>query len=209
MSKLEKHLKKTTEEYNMIHVRSEADIHNLNNRYVVVKDVLGTYRVVSLVRKPYRELQPRESIGGPSYVFNRTGMNPSWDKTSYNQAQLANMVKQYGKKVDQVTLSFLKKDGTVSVAEDARIHEGTKPSDFAGLPRFDNHQLDPQKGGWIIATVTKDGLLFGSKPKVHTNQGAAEAELQRLATVSPGTEFVLMKAVKTAITQTVQTKEFA
>lgn len=192
----------------MIHVRSEADIYVLNDRYAVVRDVTNTYRVVSLVRVPYRELAGRDSLSGLSYVFDRTGRGQFY-KESYNQSQLAGLVAQYGKRPTQTILDQLRSHGAVSIAQDVRVHAGTKPSDLSGLPRFDNRHLDPQKGGWIIATVTKDGLLFGSKPKVHINQGAAEAELQRLATVSPGTEFVLMKAVKTAVTQVVQTKEFA
>jgi len=57
-------------------------------------------------------------------------------------------------------------------------------------------------------TVSTEGLLFGTKPKVHLDPTAAEAELERLASASPGTEFVLLKAVKTAVTQTVQTRSF-
>jgi hypothetical protein len=83
------------------------------------------------------------------------------------------------------------------------------PSDLMGMPYLDNIRLDPTQGGWIIATVTPQGLLFGSKPKVHLSYAAADAELERLASVSPGTEFVLLKAVKTAVTQTVQTRTFA
>jgi hypothetical protein len=77
-----------------------------------------------------------------------------------------------------------------------------------GMPYQGNTRLDPTQGGWIIATVTPQGLLFGSKPKVHLSYAAADAELERLASVSPGTEFVLLKAVKTAVTQTVQTRSF-
>jgi hypothetical protein len=88
------------------------------------------------------------------------------------------------------------------------MKQAMMPSDLMGMPYLDNTQLDSTRGGWIIATVTPKGLLFGTKPKVHLDPTAAEAELERLASVSPGTEFVLLKAVKTAVTQTVQTRSF-
>ncbi|MCA1800317.1 MAG: hypothetical protein LC650_03400 [Actinobacteria bacterium] len=117
------------------------------------------------------------------------------------------MVIRYGKPPTDLQLSKLQER---AVRFQVNPNHALEPGDLQGIPTMiNNHVLDPQKGGWVIATVTATGLLFGTKPKVHTNQGAAEAELQRLATVSPGTEFVLLKATKTAITQTVQTKTFA
>lgn len=200
---------------NDIRVNSATDIAVLNNRYAVIRDVNGIYRVVSLVRSPATELQPRTTGGGISYVFNRTGTGPSWDKQSYNQQQLAGLITRYGKapaadqmiELSSIVQGLGPRPNNPWKTTDVRMSAGIGKSDIAGMP-FLNTQLDPQKGGWVIATVTPEGLLFGSKPKVHTNEGAANAELQRLATVSPGTEFVLLKATKTAITQTVQTRTF-
>lgn len=192
-----------------IFVRRVDDIHVVNHRYALIQDTSGTWRVVSLVRKTFRELQARKSINGLSYSFDRTGLSPSYSKECYNQPQLQCMARSYGRTVSSVVLEGLLKDGVIRVEQDVRIHTGTKPYDMSGLPRFDNYQIDPDNGGWIIATITEDGLLFGSKPKVHTVRGDAEAELQRLASVSQGTEFVLLKAVKTAVSQTIKIKTFA
>lgn len=201
MSKLEKHLQKTTEEYTMIHVRSVNDVYVVNGRYAIVKDVTDTYRVISLVRQPYRELAGRTSPLGLTYSFDRAGRGADY-KGTYNQYQLAKLVELHGSPIRGSALDKLQLDGAIV------FDNGLGKRDLSGLPRYNNRHLDPEKGGWIIATVTPDGLLFGSKPKVHTDSGAAEAELQRLATVALGTEFVLMKAVKTAVSQTVQTKIF-
>lgn len=50
--------------------------------------------------------------------------------------------------------------------------------------------------GYVIATVTKNGLLFGSQPKIHLTETEADAELIRLAGVKPGTQFVSLKITK-------------
>ena len=190
----------------MIQAKSLQDVSVLNNRYAVIRDTQGTYRVVSLVREPYRELQARENSGGISYVFNRTGANPSWDKSSYDQQALARMVTRYGKPPTNLQLNKLQER---AVRFQVNPNHPLEPGDLQGIPTMiNNHQLDPNKGGWVIATVTATGLLFGTNPKVHTALMSASAELERLASVSPGTEFVLLKAVKTAVSHSVQTKTF-
>ena len=189
----------------MINVRNANDICVVNNRYAIIRDFNGDYRVVSLVRTPYRELQPRHGSSGMSYAFNRTGTSSVWNKTNYSQGQLATMFTRHGVQPKPSVLADLQTHGAIKLHNAAGAQGNI---DLSGMP-YNNNQLDPVNGGWVIATVTTDGLLFGTKPKVHRNQDAAEAELQRLATVSPGTEFVLLKATKAAITQTVQTRNFA
>jgi hypothetical protein len=181
----------------------------LNQRYAVVPDVQGILRVVSLLGEKARELQPRGTHDNVSYAFNRTGIGINL-KDSYSQRRLRSVVERYGKKPTESELEKL-----AQLLKFGRGHpwlEARKPvmmpSDVMGMPYLDNTQLDSTRGGWIIATVTPKGLLFGATPKVHLDPTAAEAELERLASVSPGTEFVLLKAVKTAVTQTVQTRSF-
>jgi hypothetical protein len=181
----------------------------LNQRYAVVPDVQGILRVVSLLREKARELQPRGTHDNVSYAFSRT-MHATDRKDWFGQRRLMSLTKRYGKKPTQSELEKL-----AQLLKFGRGHpwlEARKPvmmpSDVMGMPYLDNTQLDSTRGGWIIATVTPKGLLFGAKPKVHLDPTAAEAELERLASVSPGTEFVLLKAVKTAVTQTVQTRSF-
>lgn len=190
----------------MIHARSTKDIRVVNSRYAIVLDVNKNYRVVSLVRTPFRELAARYTSMGMSYVFDREGRGPFY-KQSYNQPELEVLYTTRGLAATESQLAGLV-GGAVRVDSYHTPAAALVKGALEGMP-YNNHQLDPQRGGWVIATVTENGLLFGSKPKVHRDQGAAEAELQRLATVSPGTEFVLLKATKTAITQTVQTKTFA
>lgn len=47
--------------------------------------------------------------------------------------------------------------------------------------------------GYVIATQTKDGLIFGSKPKVHPSLQSAKDEMLRLATLNPGVKFIRLK----------------
>jgi hypothetical protein len=132
-------------------------------------------------------------------------------KDWFGQRRLMSLTKRFAKKPTQSELEKLAqllKFGRGRHGADDR-KPVMMPSDLMGMPYLDNTRLDPNQGGWIIATVTPQGLLFGSKPKVHLSYAAADAELERLASVSPGTEFVLLKAVKTAVTQTVQTRTFA
>lgn len=191
-------------------INSVNDIRVVNGRYALIPSAQGI-RVVSLVRKPYAELQSRiDSANQLNYYFARS-VNSY--REHFSQSSLARLMSSSSsrpatpqQRADLLASGiFRERHEAVEVPLSSA---GIGKSELAGIPS-NNTQLDPQKGGWIIATVTPTGLLFGSKPKVHTNAGAAEAELQRLATVSPGTEFVLLKAVKTAVTQTVQTKVFA
>jgi len=181
----------------------------LNQRYAVVPDVQGILRVVSLLGEKARELQPRGTHDNVSYAFSRT-MHATDRKDWMNQRRLMSFTKRYGKKPTQSELEKLAqllKFGQGHPTNDDR-KPVMMPSDVPAMPYLDNTQLDSTRGGWIIATVTPKGLLFGATPKVHLDPTAAEAELERLASVSPGTEFVLLKAVKTAATQTVQTRSF-
>ena len=182
----------------------------LNQRYAVVPDVQGILRVVSLLREKARELQPRGTHDNVSYAFSRT-MHATDRKDWFGQRRLMSLTKRYGKKPTQSELEKLAqllKFGRGRHGADDR-KPVMMPSDVPAMPYLDKTQLDSTRGGWIIATVTPKGLLFGATPKVHLDPTAAEAELERLASVSPGTEFVLLKAVKTAVTQTVQTRTFA
>jgi len=182
----------------------------LNQRYAVVPDVQGILRVVSLLGEKARELQPRGTRDNVSYAFSRT-MHATDRKDWFGQRRLMSLTKRFAKKPTQSELEKLAqllKFGRGRHGADDR-KPVMMPSDLMGMPYLDNIRLDPTQGGWIIATVTPQGLLFGSKPKVHLSYAAADAELERLASVSPGTEFVLLKAVKTAVTQTVQTRTFA
>ncbi len=185
-----------------IKVSSRNDIKVLNNRYAVCYAVNGQWRVVSLVSSPYRELASRYTSLGLSYVFNRTGQYGAWHKESFNQAQLSSLVTRYGKPVSNDQYSKMVRDGAVvAINEPVRqVSTGTGKTAFAPLSTFG--------GGYVIATVTDTGLLFGSKPKVHATQDLAEAELERLANVSPGTEFVMLKAQKAARAATVTVREF-
>ncbi len=47
--------------------------------------------------------------------------------------------------------------------------------------------------GYVIATQTKDGLIFGSKPKVHLTLQDVKVEMLRLATLNPGVKFIRLK----------------
>jgi len=185
-----------------IKISERNDISVLNNRYAVCYDIDKRYRVVSLVSSPHRELQGRHTGGGLSYVFNRTGTGASFYKESYNQAELARLVTRYGKNVTNDQYSRMVQDGAVvAINEPVRqVSTGTGKTAFAPLSTFG--------GGYVIAIVTDTGLLFGSKPKVHATQDLAEAELERLANVSPGTEFVMLKAQKAARAATVTVREF-
>jgi len=166
--------------------------------------------VVSLLGEKARELQPRGTRDNVSYAFSRT-MHATDRKDWFGQRRLMSLTKRYGKKPTQSELEKLAqllKFGRGRHGADDR-KPVMMPSDLMGMPYLDNTRLDPTQGGWIIATVTPQGLLFGSTPKVHKDEDSAFAELQRLVHTAPGTEFVLFKAVKTAVTQTVQTRTFA
>ena len=192
----------------------------LNQRYAVVPDVQGILRVVSLLGAVARELQPRGPHSNVTYAFNRTGIGINL-KDSYSQRRLRSVVERYGKPATSTERSKIcglvkcvnpwkdYQSANQALTVEQLYCQTVEPGDLMGMPYLDNTRLDPNQGGWIIATVTPQGLLFGSKPKVHLDPTAAEAELERLASVSPGTEFVLLKAVKTAVTQTVQTRTFA
>lgn len=185
-----------------IKVSERNNIKVLNNRYAVCYDIDGQWRVVSLVSTPYRELAARRTSLGLSYVFNRTGQYGAWHKESFNQAELSSLVTRYGKAVTNDQYSRMVRAGAVvAINEPVRqVTTGTGKTVFAGQSTF--------TGGYVIATVTDTGLLFGSKPKVHATQDLAEAELERLANVSPGTEFVMLKAQKAARAATVTVREF-
>jgi len=186
---------------NDIRVLNLDEARVLNHRHAIVRDIQGVLRVVSLLGERPNELRPRSPHSNVSYTFDRFGTGT---QRSYNQLQLEAAHRIYCKPPTRIEYARL----LGFVKTEARKPLMVETSDLMGMPYLDNTRLDPTQGGWIIATVTPQGLLFGSKPKVHLSYAAADAELERLASVSPGTEFVLLKAVKTAVTQTVQTRSF-
>ena len=187
---------------NDIRVLNLDEARVLNHRHAIVRDIQGVLRVVSLLGERPNELRPRGPHSNVSYTFDRFGTGT---QRSYNQQQLEAVHRIYCKPPTRIEYARL----LGFVKTEARKPLMVETGDLMGMPYLDNTRLDPNQGGWIIATVTPQGLLFGSKPKVHLSYAAADAELERLASVSPGTEFVLLKAVKTAVTQTVQTRTFA
>ena len=191
----------------MIPAHTGHDVKVLNNRYAVVKDVRGIYRVVSLVRTPYKELAARYSGGDICYTFDRTGTN--YNKTSYGQRALQNLVNLHGKPPTPEALIILQQQAVrFNSIVDVALSR-SKPSDLKGTPTLiSNKELHPAVGGWIIATASNKGLVFGTHPKVHLNHEVACVELTRLANAHPGKEFVLFKADRTATVAAVQTKVF-
>jgi hypothetical protein len=49
--------------------------------------------------------------------------------------------------------------------------------------------------GWIIGSVTEQGLSFAAAPVVHKVEAEATAEMARLAKLKPGTQFVRLQLV--------------
>ena len=186
-------------------INSLNNIRVLYGRYAIIADVDGVFRVVSLVRLPARELQPNDAQCGRSYSFDERGTGY---KTNFGQRSLKNMAADRGQAPNDVQLRLLTERGVVTVIDDVKMSSVGRGS-LDGLPTpINNRLLHPVKGGWVIGTVTVSGIDFSSQPKVHLDRGAAVAELDRLAKGFPGTEFVLFKADKTAVANSVQTKTF-
>jgi hypothetical protein len=194
---------------NSIQTASLKDIYIVSNRYAIIKDTDGLYRVVSLVRHPANELLQRDTLSGISYTFDRFG---NGYKNSYNQHDLKNLSRSYGKAPTGLQYQWLKERGVVTVVVDVvDVKLANTRDGFDGIPTPGHSvfELDPNKGGWIIATIAPSGtLLFSTRPKVHLTRRSAKAELDRLAEAAPGNEFVLFKAEMTAVSNTVQTKIF-
>jgi hypothetical protein len=187
---------------NDIRVLNLDEARVLDHRHAIVRDIQGVLRVVSLLGERPNELRPRSPHSNVSYTFDRFGTGT---QRSYNQQQLEAVHRIYCKPPTRIEYARL----LGFVKTEARKPLMVETGDLMGMPYLDNTRLDPNQGGWIIATVTPQGLLFGSTPKVHKDEDSANAELQRLVHTAPGTEFVMFKAVKTAVTQTVQTRTFA
>jgi hypothetical protein len=193
----------------MITVASINDIVVITkDRYAIVKDTAGVYRVVSLLRTTASELgwYDRGSFGklDRTYTFCRSGCGR---KEIFGQFQLKQAVQNYGKPATPAQLVKLSRVVYINKATTQDIKMATAgKTDFNGLPS--RTQLDPVQGGWIIAAVGPGGLVFGTTPKVHISRLAAEAELERLASLAPGTEFVLFKAAKIAKSSAVVTRTF-
>jgi hypothetical protein len=51
----------------------------------------------------------------------------------------------------------------------------------------------PIKGGYVIATIVNDVLVFSSKPRVHESMDSVKTEMLRLAQSNPGVTFVSLK----------------
>jgi len=187
---------------NDIRVLNLDEARVLNHRHAIVRDIQGVLRVVSLLGERPNELRPSSPHSNVSYTFDRFGTGT---QRSYNQQQLEAVHRIYCKPPTRIEYARL----LGFVKTEARKPLMVETGDLMGMPYLDNTRLDPNQGGWIIATVTPQGLLFGSTPKVHKDEDSANAELQRLVHTAPGTEFVMFKAVKTAVTQTVQTRTFA
>jgi hypothetical protein len=193
----------------MITVASINDIVVITkDRYAIVKDTAGVYRVVSLLRTTASELgwYDRGSFGklDRTYTFCRSGCGR---KEIFGQFQLKRAVQNYGKPATPALLVKLSRVVYINKATTQDIKMATTgKNDFNGLPL--NTQLDPVKGGWIIASVGPGGLVFGTTPKVHISKIVGETELARLASIAPGTEFVLFKAASIAKASAVVTHTF-
>lgn len=211
----------------MITVNSSADVHNINNRYAIVKDTFGVYRVISLMTNPPRELASKiDTYFTYALTVGYSMRAPTdWSRPQrFNQQQLADLIAYWQQ--DTVTAASQKEAQQLvnKLVAKCVIFVCTKVPGQSEQ-QSDQHQpanvptgrcmpvsvlaLDPQAGGWVIATVSDKGLLFSSKPKVHTDLVSAETELKRLAQLQPGTEFVLFKAVQSVVVDAMKTKTFA
>ena len=192
-------------QHNQIRIDSHNSIRVIKSRYALVIDINNVYRVVSLVRHPARELQPRETTGGYAYSFDRTGTGY---KESFSQQDLKHMAWSVGREPTAAQVLLLTEHGVVTVVKDVKMSSVMR-GDLDGLPTpINNKHLHTEAGGWIIGTVTVGGIDFSPQPKVHLDRGAAVAELKRLAVAHPTTEFVLFKSEMTAVVKTLQVKTF-
>lgn len=191
--------------HNRMQVDHVNKIRVVNDRYAIVLDTDGLYRVVSLVRMPARELQPTDTQSGTSYSFDSVG---NGYKTNFGQRSLKSMGADRGKSPTELQLQCLTKRGVVTVINDQKV-ASAEPDGLNGIPTpINNRLLDSGIGGWIIGNVTTQGLDFSSHPKVHHSRAEAVSELGRLAKEFAGIEFVLFKADMTAVANSVHTKTF-
>jgi exoribonuclease II len=84
-------------------------------------------------------------------------------------------------------LSMLKaKKASPESNDSARVH----------APNFD---AGIKSKGYMIATVENGRILFAKSPTIHLTQNSVEAEMERLALISPGTKFIYVKICKSVV----------
>ncbi len=149
-----------------------------------------------LVRNAYITVFPLNllRLSLDKYFISATG-----DVYSTKRGQAAVM---YGNGNHYVTLSNMTYDKRTLLRQAKEHHEW--PSHM--LPNSIKIESAPAKtvptkaapapapsAGYVIATQTKDGLIFGSKPKVHLTLQDVKVEMLRLATLNPGVKFIRLK----------------
>lgn len=181
----------------MITTNSATNIRKVND-YFLVLDVNDQVRVITKTGGPIRELGfiGTGNFNDRSYKFNPTRIPGISQK--YNQQALREVFSGSipTSRSEREQLAFY---GVVRIRLDSQSKQAPL-----------NQSLDPQRGGYIIAQVNQDGSISpGKTPRIHTTVISADAELERLANEFPGTEYVMLKAVKTARVARTVIKEFS
>lgn len=62
-------------------------------------------------------------------------------------------------------------------------------------------------GGYVIATWKDNVLVFGSVPKIHASEQSARTEVERLANLNPGVQFVTLRCHSVTQSSGITTKK--